>query len=645
MESLSLFSAVVKHLDEGIMITDADLEYGPTILYVNPAMCRITGYSEKELLQKSPTMLYGPATSPQVLREIVSSLRSGESFSGQAVNYRKDGSPYYLDWQVNPIYDASGEITRFLSVQRDITEETKNREELLISRSNLSAILENTQEPIWSVDRNYQLLFFNSAFKERVKHFLKIVISDGMSIEERHPTLETAEAWRQLYDRALIGERFTERFSVVNSDDRPYEFSFNPIYSNGEITGVSVFGKDVSERLEFEQQLLEAKEKAEEMNRLKTSFLANMSHEIRTPMTAILGYASLIKESSDDVEINYFAQTIERAGSRLLETINGILDLAKIEANKIELEPQLVSVAAEIDRVIKLLYPIAEQHGLQLIVEHVSGPLITQIDPQFFNRILTNLIGNAIKFTEHGRIIVESDVLYNEAGSWFVVRITDTGIGISEEFLPHVFEEFKQESGGFHRKYEGTGLGLTISKRLAELMGGRLTVESLVGKGSVFSIVLPYEDVPADKIASLTFDGIQGFEKDNEHPLSILLIEDSIEAAELIKQYCRDLHSLDHAMSAVQALQHLHKKKYDILIVDINLGEGMSGLNLVRMLRANPAYEDTMIIAITAYAMKGDKETILQAGFSEYLSKPFTRAQLLTVIRDLLQKRGMQSVS
>jgi len=251
------------------------------------------------------------------------------------------------------------------------------------------------------------------------------------------------------------------------------------------VDGILVNVRDVTRRRTFEQKLIQAKERAEEMVQLKNSFLANMSHEIRTPLTAILGFAdTLVEEVSGEKED--FAKLIRDGGKRLSDTLNSVLDLARLEANESNLDLDAVPVRAVVEDTVALFQSMAERKGLSLTVEVEGNPTATA-DRNALRRILSNLLSNAVKFTEEGQVQVRA----SSDPEWVYLAVEDTGIGISEEFRDALFDDFTQESTGRDRDYEGTGLGLTITDRLTNLMGGEICVESEKGKGSVFTVRLP----------------------------------------------------------------------------------------------------------------------------------------------------------
>ncbi|WP_420456162.1 ATP-binding protein [Rubrivirga sp.] len=279
----------------------------------------------------------------------------------------------------------------------------------------------------------------------------------------------------------------------------PYEIVTRQLH--GGRTFVSV-ARNVTERRTYEHGLLtaisaaeNAREKAEEAARLKSSILANMSHEIRTPLTAILGFADILREEVSE-DLFEYADTIRSGGQRLLDTLNDLLDFARLDAERAVLVPEPIDVAAVVRESVALLAPLAQRKGLGLHLQSSASVVRGVHSPASLGRVVTNLVGNAIKFTERGEVRVS---LHAEA-SFFALRVQDTGVGISEAFLPDLFEAFKQESDGHGRDFEGTGLGLAITKRLTELMGGEIRVWSRKGEGTLFEVALPLEapvpDVP-----------------------------------------------------------------------------------------------------------------------------------------------------
>ena len=284
----------------------------------------------------------------------------------------------------------------------------------------------------------------------------------------------------------------------------PYEIATRHLAAGRDRSVVAV-ARNVSERRAYEHGLLtaisaaeEAREQAEEAARLKSSILANMSHEIRTPLTAILGFADILREEVPE-DLYDFADTIRTGGQRLLDTLNDILDFARLDAERATVVPEPIDAAEVIREAVALLAPLAQRKGIGLHLQSEAGSVRAVHSASALARVVTNLVGNAIKFTERGEVRVS----IHAAPDFFAVRVQDTGVGISEEFLPDLFEAFKQESDGHGRNFEGTGLGLAITKRLADLMGGEIRVWSHKGEGTLFEVALPTEAPAADPPAGL----------------------------------------------------------------------------------------------------------------------------------------------
>lgn len=268
----------------------------------------------------------------------------------------------------------------------------------------------------------------------------------------------------------------------------------------------------VEERKNYETEILSAKEHAEELVRLKTAFLTNMSHEIRTPLTSIIGFAQILGEEIEGSQ-SEFLTLIEQSGKRLLDTINSVLDLARLESNSVKIETEDIDVAEMIDEAIVLLQPLAIRRGIGLAAEGTDKPLKAEIDKTGLDRILNNLVGNAIKFTDQGGVVVR--LIRGE--TTMKIQVEDTGIGISEQFIPYIFDDFKQESNGPSRSFEGSGMGLSITRKLLDVMGGTIEVESTKGVGTTFTVSLPLQHTP-DNDQTGTLASYRSGESVADHP-------------------------------------------------------------------------------------------------------------------------------
>ncbi|MCE1189862.1 MAG: ATP-binding protein [Ignavibacteria bacterium] len=388
---------------------------------------------------------------------------------------------------------------------------------------------------------------------------------------------------------------------------------------------------ELVERRRIEQELLTAKEKAEEINRLKTSFFSNMSHELRTPLMGILGYSQVLLNALEDEYLKRMAQTIVISGQRLSHTVKLILDITKLDSERVLPEYQLVDVTRLIEESIQLHEKLALSKLLSLSFEDPGYPIPVFADRNWCVEAFNNVINNAIKFTNKGTVKV---IAFREETNAYI-QIIDTGIGIAESDQQVIFEEFRQASEGLSRSYEGTGLGLTIAKRYIEMMHGQIYVESILGKGSTFTIVLPISED-----ASLFGPGISETESEtrNKSTMSskkVLVIENDAINIDVITSFLKNSYPFDVEKTAEGGLSKVLQGSYDVVLLDINLGRGMDGLQVVDEMKRVWGEISIPVVAMTAYAMDGDKEKFIEAGCTHYLAKPFRKSELLNFLAQI----------
>jgi signal transduction histidine kinase/CheY-like chemotaxis protein len=376
-----------------------------------------------------------------------------------------------------------------------------------------------------------------------------------------------------------------------------------------------------------------SEKKTREAAVVKENFMANMSHEIRTPLNSILGFTNLLLKRDIEAEQKEFVEAIQRSGENLLSIVNDILDLSKIEAGMMRIVSTPFSIRGLVQSIESLFFEKVK--GKRLILEWSVDAAIPDTlvgDSTRLTQILVNLIGNALKFTEKGKICVS--VYSNQIEDRQLLlgfRITDTGIGISDEKIPHIFDRFRQAEDSITRNYGGTGLGLSIVRDLIRLQDGQIAVESEIGKGTVFNFFIPYlistEQITSRYVAP-SFQRVQP----PECPLHMLVVDDNEMNQSLMKYLLSQWNfSFDIASGGLQAIEFLKKEEYDLVLMDIQM-PGMDGYAVTHYIRAVLRFT-VPVIAMTAHAMAGEREKCLSNGMNEYLSKPINENDLLRMIR------------
>lgn len=398
----------------------------------------------------------------------------------------------------------------------------------------------------------------------------------------------------------------------------------------------------VIERELAKKELIAAKETAEELNRIKSNFLANMSHELRTPLISVLGFAEILTSEVDKPEWSEMIRTIMHSGKRLLETLNLILDLSKIEADKVQTHFMEINLADEIEEMIKLFGPVAQKKNLFIRKIINDEKVLCNLDKRLFASVVTNLVNNAIKYTNEGGVSIELNSYIKDGNSFASLKVSDTGIGIAEEDQAMIFEEFRQVSEGYNRTFEGTGLGLTITKKFVEKMNGRISLKSELGKGSEFTVIFP----------SVSVKSMNGIRSDNnakpaaagateiKFNKKVLVIDDDPATRKIIELFLKDELEVTVACDGSEACKLVElNSDFSVILMDISLGKGISGLDLISKIKKHEPYKTTPIIAVTAHAMVGDREKFMSSGFDDYLSKPFSKSDLKTKVANWINSK------
>ncbi len=519
------------------------------------------------------------------------------------------------------------------SIIHDITEKKKVEKQIIL----MSRSIEQSPVVITITNSTGDIQYVNPKFTEITGYTSEEVI--GKNIRLIKSGKHSKEFYKDLWSTILSGKNWSGEINNKKKSGELYweNVIISPIIdSRGTITHFIAVKEDITEKKKMIEDLILAKEKAEEMNKIKSNFFANMSHELRTPLNGILGFSSLLEEElADKPDLVTMADAIHRSGNRLLDTLNLILNISKLEAEKIDIKLKEYNIIPLISESINLFIPSAARKNLQLLLVNEKNEYRCIIDEGLFTGIINNLINNAIKYTDEGNVLIKVCSKNNKV----VIEVIDTGIGIPEDKQKVIWEEFRQVSEGINRNFEGTGLGLTIAKKYTELLKGTISVKSKIGYGSTFTLELPLSENRESQpgiSTSFTTDKVKIEEVMSRN--KILYVEDDFDTIKIVSLLLKGFCQLDTAPGADTALEKIKENNYDAVLMDINLGRGIDGVQLTKLIREIPGYKDKPVIAITAFAMEGDKEVFLSKGLTHYISKPFTREEILTLLDSILNK-------
>ena len=476
----------LKSINECVSITDLD----DKILFVNESFLKTYGYTLNELIGKNISMVRSQANEQKQVDEILSATISGE-WQGELWNKRKDGTEFPIYLSTTIIKDKESKVLGLIGVATDVTERMRADETLL----KLSSAIEQTVDSIVITDRDGTIEYVNHAFEDLTGYASEEAV--GKTPRILKSGTKDQNYYKELWKTILSGKVFREEVvnKKKNGDLYDEEITISPIFNqNKTITNFIGTGVDITRRKLAEKELIEAKNKAEESDRLKSAFLDNMSHEVRTPLNSIIGFSELLADPFFEDQKNEFIQSIITSGNNLLGVISDIMDISKMESGEIKIRNSQINVQKFISIVKEQFAFQVECKKLELYLNYPDKVEETVVfaDSERLKQIFNNLMSNAIKFTINGSI----EIGYQPKGEMVEFYVKDTGIGIPVEYHDKIFESFRQVETGNSRKYGGNGLGLAISKSLVELMGGKIWLESdpdsnREGKGSVFYFTLP----------------------------------------------------------------------------------------------------------------------------------------------------------
>ncbi|MEA2796011.1 MAG: hypothetical protein QOI87_3391 [Bradyrhizobium sp.] len=558
---------------------------------------------------------------------------------------RKDGTRFPAVVSVTALRDAQGTIIGYLLIGTDNTarklveaEQQKLDQRLRDQQFYTRSLIESNIDALMTTDPSGIITDVNKQMEALTGCSRDELI--GAPFKDCFTDPERAEAAIKL----VLGVKKVTDYELTARarDGKQTVVSYNAttFYDRSRtLQGVFAAARDVTERKRVEAELQQAKAAAEHASQAKSDFLASMSHEIRTPMNAIMGVADLLAKTDLSAAQEKYVQIFRRAGDHLLDLINDILDLSKIEASQLELEQRGFSLKEKLEKVTEMVAPRAKEKGLTLVCEIAPNvPDDVVGDSTRLRQVLLNLLGNAIKFTQSGQVSLRVAPCPESSSSTamrFTFTVADTGMGIPGDKLDQVFERFTQADSSTTRRFGGSGLGLTISKRLVELMGGRIWVESEVGQGTAFAFTVPLEIWAADNRPASVSIGTGP--KLPLPALRILLADDSPDNCTIMMAYLEHTpYRVEIAATGAIACEKFKEGNYDLVVMDWQMPI-MDGLSATRAIRAWEQANDrppTPIVALTASASKGDKEKCLAAGCTAFLTKPIKQEVLLQTIAE-----------
>lgn len=634
-------SWLLSKTDNAVVVTDRNGK----IKWVNDGFVRLTGYTFDEVKDTEGEILNHSEQKGIVkggrYYEHIKKTKTAISFESR--NYTKDGREYWAHTTLTPMLNQAGNIEEIIAIYSDITQTKAAEQELYDITSRLISLIDNLTVGVLFENESGEVVHVNRKFTETFdldEPDDLIGISSADLNREIKQKFKDSAKYKPRVDAITKKKEPVLKEEVELANSRVIERSYIPIRVSKDFRGHLWIYNDITDRKKAEQELIQAKTLAEQSSKTKELFLANISHEIRTPMNAIMGMGDLLTDTPLNEEQKELLKAMNFAADNLLVLINDVLDLSKIEAGKITFEEIEFNPHDLIKSLVSTVGYSAHEKSVKFITDiDEKLPRLLIGDPVRLNQILSNLISNAVKFTEEGEIKLMVQVQERTKKEITLkIVVQDTGIGIPQEKIPIIFNAFEQAAKETTRKFGGTGLGLTIVKQLVELQGGKVDVKSTVGKGTSFTLTLTYKTAPEkEKAAAGTPEKPAAEQLRN---ISVLLAEDNELNQMLVEKFLSKWGAkVDIADNGKIAVEKLRKNNYDIILMDLQMPE-MDGYETTSYIRSkfNGSKRELPILAMTAHAFKEVEEKCIKAGMNDYISKPVKAEKLYSKIARLIQK-------
>ena len=663
-KEFSLRNFSLDSISQGVIITDAERK----IIYTNKAFEILTGYTFAELKGQNCSILQGKDSNLETSLKIKTALRNKESVQVDILNYRKDGTTFWNQLTISPVFDTSGKLIQFVGVQKNITEQKIAEQKLIESETRWKFAIEGAGDGIWDWDLINNIVFYSSRWKEMLGYSDHEV---GNGLEEWskrvHPEDLPIAIKKVKEHQNGITKEYSVEHRILCKDG-----SWKWILARGLVISRDLNGKplrmigthtDISEQkrntlaLEISNTNLNRATKiandlaaqAQNANKAKSDFLANMSHEIRTPMNGVIGMTELLLDTNLDSEQLQYVKLLKRSGELLIDLVTDILDFSKIEANKLTLENKSFNLSNLMNDFSALMSTLAKDKGLKFTCTTDSNvPILLAGDTLRLQQILSNLTSNAIKFTHKGEVSIHVSLKeITDAYAFLHFTIKDTGIGIPKNNLDKLFKKFSQVDASTTREFGGSGLGLALSKHLTQLMKGVIGVESEENKGSTFWFTARLNLEKNN--SKTTSDNDKNNDKIVFAPRThkILIAEDNLINQQVALGILNNFGlKADVVENGEEACKALEKTTYSLVLMDIQMPV-MDGLDATKAIRSKKSGECNYmipVIALTAHALTADKEQCFAVGMNDYITKPIIPQNLALTLRKWLPFQDGDSI-